>query len=226
MNDDRLSREQERAMLELLEESALNDYPNPQRIACPGTEFLKQLANNRRSIELSDVRLDHVPRCSPCFREFAYFRDARKRAVMTRRAVLAAAGTLAAGLGVVVLRWPQSDLQSSGYERFEINLYNYSRTRGVDTPNSPASLRTDIPRKRLYLIIILPFASQEGKYEIQILRGNGESTGLSASGTAQLRNGKTSLEIKIDLTSLSPDHYQMGIRRVPFSWIPIPIEIH
>jgi hypothetical protein len=226
MNDDRLTGEQRRAMLELLEEAALNDYPNPERIGCPGEGFLKQLASDRRSIKLSDERLDHVTRCSPCFQEFARFRDARKQVAMTRRAVLVGAGTLACGLAALVARWPKSNLKRPGYERFEINLYDYSRTRGVDTPTSSASPRKELPRKRLDLLIILPFASQEGKYEVQVLRANGDPSGLSASGMAHLQKGKTSLEVKMDLTSLSPDHYQLGIRRVPFTWIPIPVEIH
>jgi hypothetical protein len=49
---------------------------------------------------------------------------------MTRRAVLVGAGTLACGLAAVVVRWPKSNLKRSGYERFEINLYDYSEHVG------------------------------------------------------------------------------------------------
>src|SRR4051812_9962975 len=60
---------EERHFLDLLAKSALNDYPNPERVGCPGREFLRTLAFNRKSIPLTDFRLDHVVHCSPCFRE-------------------------------------------------------------------------------------------------------------------------------------------------------------
>jgi hypothetical protein len=56
-------------MLELLEQTALHDYPNPKRVGGPGPEFLFCLAYDRGSIDISDVRLTHVAPCSPCFRE-------------------------------------------------------------------------------------------------------------------------------------------------------------
>src|SRR3954470_13408752 len=40
MNDERLTPEQRRTMLDLLEQAALHDYPNPERIGCPGADFL------------------------------------------------------------------------------------------------------------------------------------------------------------------------------------------
>ena len=54
MADDSLTPEQERAILDLFEKASLNDYPNPERIGCPGDDFLKQLVRNRRSIKTSD----------------------------------------------------------------------------------------------------------------------------------------------------------------------------
>ncbi|HWF45991.1 MAG TPA: hypothetical protein VG168_03210, partial [Bryobacteraceae bacterium] len=51
---------EERELLDLLSESALNDYPNPERIGCPGEVFLRQLATDRKSVPIRDPRLDHV----------------------------------------------------------------------------------------------------------------------------------------------------------------------
>jgi hypothetical protein len=70
MDDGSLTDEQGQLMLELLEQAALHDYPNPQRSGCPGSEFLFRLACDRGSIDISDARLTHVARCSPCFTEF------------------------------------------------------------------------------------------------------------------------------------------------------------
>src|SRR6185437_3622392 len=70
---------EERQLLRLLAESALNDYPNPERIGCPGQDFLRTLACRRKLIPVSDPRLDHVVHCSPCFREFSNLQAAAKR---------------------------------------------------------------------------------------------------------------------------------------------------
>lgn len=70
-----LTDEQGQLMLQLLEEAALHDYSNPQREGCPGSEFLFRLACDRGSIDITDARLTHVARCSPCFTEFRSFRQ-------------------------------------------------------------------------------------------------------------------------------------------------------
>src|SRR6185437_8516397 len=90
---------EERQLLRLLAESALNDYPNPERIGCPGQDFLRTLAYRRKLIPVSDPRLDHVVRCSPCFREFTNFQAAAKR----RRNRRWTAITMVAAVIVIVL---------------------------------------------------------------------------------------------------------------------------
>src|SRR6476661_5545483 len=104
MDDGRLTREQDRRMLELLEQAALHDYPNPERKGCPGAEFLKRLATDRASIRLDDARLTHVARCSPCYREFVAYRNSVRNRSISRRALLATGGLAAAGIAVVGIR--------------------------------------------------------------------------------------------------------------------------
>ncbi|MGC2743841.1 MAG: hypothetical protein WA672_11680 [Candidatus Angelobacter sp.] len=45
-----------------------NRFPNPDRICCPGTDVLKQMAANPESFRDRRV-IDHVARCSPCSQE-------------------------------------------------------------------------------------------------------------------------------------------------------------
>src|SRR3954447_10903122 len=104
MDDGRLTREQHRRMLGLLEQAALQDYPNPERKGCPGQDFLQRLANERASISLDDPRLTHVARCSPCYREFVSYRRSARKSSISRRAVLAAGGLAAAGIAVIGVR--------------------------------------------------------------------------------------------------------------------------
>lgn len=63
-------------MLEMLEKHSLTNYPNPERIGCPGSDFLWTLATDRKSVSIRDLRLDHISRCSHCFAEFLKYRDA------------------------------------------------------------------------------------------------------------------------------------------------------
>ena len=226
MDDERLTPVQRRTMLDLLQQAALHDYPNPERIGCPGADFLQRLATDRKSIDLSDPALDHVARCSPCFREFVGYREAAKRKAITRRAILAAGSAAAAGIGVLAVKSSISTAsRRDTYEHAEIDLLNAGRPRGDDSKRESTTPEAKLARKRLDLVITLPFASPEGEYEVQVLHANGDSTGLKSSGRAYLVDGKTTLRIRIDLSLLAPDRYQIGIRRIPFDWMPVPVQI-
>lgn len=209
-------------MLELLEKSALNDYPNPERIGCPGSEFLKRLATNRRTIPLNDTRLTHVARCSPCFSEFARYRDAAKRRLISRRGLIGMGAVAAAAVIGFVVRSTVGDAGLT-YQRAEVNLLASGTVRGSGSQTSAE--RVDLPRKPLDLRITLPFASAEGQYEIQILHRDGTPTGLKGSGDARLTDGKTVLNVRLNLSSLPADDYQLGYRHLPFDTIPVPIKV-
>jgi hypothetical protein len=228
MADDSLTPEQERAMLALFEQASLNDYPNPERIGCPGRDFLKQLARDHRSIKLSDERLDHVAHCSPCFREFVVFRDQCRSKTNTRRGVIAGIGSLAAVLAVVIaVRRPRPEPAANIESRLiDIDLRRFAPTRGTDSAASTNPPQIDLPRTRLRLRITLPFASPEGEYEVQILHADGATTGLKASGIARLKDGDTRFEVKMDLSGLPAARYELGVRRIPFDWLPVPVDVH
>ena len=223
MNEERLTPEQRRAMLELLEKSALNDYPNPERLGCPGSEFLRRLATDRKSISLSDPRLQHVARCSPCFSEFVQYRDAAKRGIMTRRTAIGIGGAVAAAIAGFAVKSTLGPSHHLEYERVEINLLTSGAQRGTDSQGSVAPV--DLPRKPLDLAITLPFASPTGQYEVQVLHSNGTPTGLKASGDAYRSDGKTVLNVRLNVSQLPPDDYELGYRHVPFDTIPVPIKI-
>jgi hypothetical protein len=227
MADDSLTPEQERAILNLFEQASLNDYPNPDRIGCPGDNFLKQLVRDRNSIELTDARLKHVARCSPCFREFVAFRDQPKQKTPTRRAIFTGGGVIAAAaaIGIAVQRRPHVPPIVPEPRVIDIDLRKFGGTRGVDSAPAPAPPQIDLPRTLLDLRIILPFASPAGQYEVQILRADDSATGLKASGTANIEKGLTHLEVKMDLSGLPAAHYQLGVRRIPFDWMPVPVDV-
>jgi hypothetical protein len=58
-----------------LREAALNNYPNPNRIDCPGTGALKKLADSTtRKLMVDPVWRGHILKCSPCYRELMEYR--------------------------------------------------------------------------------------------------------------------------------------------------------
>lgn len=58
----------------LLEQTASEDHPNPERRGCPPAETLAALALNPRRFPMSDPIFEHLANCSPCFR---FVRDRR-----------------------------------------------------------------------------------------------------------------------------------------------------
>lgn len=49
-----------------MEEVALSEYPNPERVGCPPEDRLTAFARDPRAFPVLDTIFDHVGRCSPC----------------------------------------------------------------------------------------------------------------------------------------------------------------
>jgi hypothetical protein len=82
-----------------------------------------------------------------------------------------------------------------------------------------------LPAKRLDLTITLPLASPEADYQVEVLNSDGKQADVHASGKAYLKDGNTLLQVRLDLSSLKPDAYRIGIRRIPYDWMPIPVQV-
>ena len=92
MNIDRVRKE--------LQESALREFPNPERVGCPDAETLAGMS--RRIIQMTQDQLHHVTHCSPCFQTFLAIRqEMRQRRVMRIR-IAAVACAAAIVLGVAI----------------------------------------------------------------------------------------------------------------------------
>jgi len=110
-----LSRREEKELLRSGEDFFRSDFPNPERLGCPGAEILRILASRSQSITLTDRSryLDHMTCCSPCFSEFSAFVDQarhRKRlAIVGLCAALLLTLSLAAWLTLTQWRPKPSD---------------------------------------------------------------------------------------------------------------------
>jgi hypothetical protein len=74
--DEREELDQEEAhILDLLARGLSRDFPNPERVGCPGSAVLRSIAF--RKLRLAEVQqwLDHLSSCSPCYREFTALRQ-------------------------------------------------------------------------------------------------------------------------------------------------------
>jgi hypothetical protein len=173
MDEEKLSPQEERRLLEVFGQSSLNDYPNHEREGCPDTAFVRKLAFDRKSIPIRHPDLTHVARCSPCFREFlAYRKQAARRRILKRAGALAAMVFLAVGLGVFFtggLGRLSQPHDSGAYVAANLDLRNLVVLRGIpESTSTPAAELSRLPRHRLALTITLPLASQAGRYEVEV----------------------------------------------------------
>src|SRR5947209_539723 len=77
-------------ILAALGRSLLKDFPNPDRIGCPGPEVLKRISSHEMNLSEAEKWLDHLTSCSPCYRDFSQFQTAyRSRRTRTLVAIAA-----------------------------------------------------------------------------------------------------------------------------------------
>jgi hypothetical protein len=227
MDEEKLSAQEERKLLEMFERSSLNDYPNPERNGCPDTAFVRKLASDRKSIPIRHPDLTHVVRCSPCFREFlACRKQAARRRILKRVAAVAAMVFLAIGLevffmgGLGRLSRPHD---SGAYVAAYLDLRNFVVLRGIpESRSTPEPSR--LPRQRLALTVTLPLASQAGRYEVEVQRDTGKRLAV-ALGDARIESGLTLMSLKLDLSNLLPGEYVVAIRRTGHDWAYYPVRV-
>ena len=225
--------EDERQFLDSLGQSALRDFPNPERKDCPGGEFLRTLAVDRNAIPASDVRIGHVVHCSPCFQELAGFQKAATQRQLRMRIAVG----LAAAAAVIIVSslwvWERSN-GGFGRQRVvandksalilaQISLENRSVARGTAEPSEDGeTLR--MPRGRLNLTILLPFGSAEGAYEVQLLKEIDKPM-IIQSGQAARVGGVTKFVVALNTSGLAVGKYLLGVRHPPLEWAFNPITV-
>ena len=109
------------------------------------------------------------------------------------------------------------------FEIAMLDLMNQSPVRG-DQPPTPAADVASLPARRLALSVYLPIGSEEGEYEMQILR-NADPPLVTQKGTASLHDQNVIVQIRTDLTGISPGRYLLRLRRANFGWRYYPLSI-
>jgi len=223
MHFDRLKRQ--------LQESILQNFPNPERRGCPGIAVLRELA--RRPLDENmegNTNWNHVTHCSECYREFLDIRATMKRQQRTKRAAMGLALALLVGAATVLLMLNRHTVTSRPNRPQIAERVFHSRIVDLEGRSVRLAEKADAARPILLgrepeeLTIRLPFGSKAGKYEIQLLK-TADQPLLSATSEARLNNGVTSLTTRVDLSNYEPGKYLIGVRQIPWDWTYYPVTI-
>jgi len=206
-------------ILDVLGRSLLKEFPNPERTGCPGSDVLKKIASREMPLPQADKWLDHLGSCSPCYRDFLQFQAAnRARRKQMQLAIAASILIVASLVGWVVVR--QRKQQPLVAQTAVLDLRNRSVPRGTEA--NPDELPLEVSREVRHLNVYLPLGSPEGPYEMRITRTAGSAI-LTTGGVASLKDGVTSIEAAVDLSSASSGLYVLQVRRPNSEWNSYPL---
>lgn len=189
-----------------------DEFPNPERIGCPGREIVAAIAAHRMPLAKAQEYLDHLTSCSPCYRDFvrrqADYRQRRARMIFA----VAASVLIVVGLATWAMLRRHNNEQIA---RAVVDLRDRSMARGTEPP--PTEPPLEIPRNVSHLDIYLPLGSSDGPYDIRIISPNGKPL-VSRSAGAKLDSGITSLEVNVNLSSANPGLYLFQLRNPGSDW--------
>jgi hypothetical protein len=228
-NNDFLSRQEPlsgdelRELHRILQKAALQAYPNPERIGCPGTAVLREVA--AASWPSDHEAYQHVKTCSPCLREMLELGEAidreRRRRRMRNFSAIAAGILVISGISLQVWRMHLQTMSHAAIMNFATSVY-----RGAERTKQPVPEMQSYPRAQLLLTVNLPPGSDDGEYEFQIVPANSEAPLLQVNGQATIAHGLTTFRTKIDLTHVEPGIYKARARRVPLGeWQNLTIQV-
>jgi hypothetical protein len=143
---------------------------------------------------------------------------------MQRRRVLTLVATAAVLLFAVGgWLWVRARHSVESTETAVLDLREWSVARG-QSPAETAQLPLEIPRNAKHLVLELPIGSKEGPYDVGLLTGTGNQI-MSETGTAQLRSHVTVLRIDVQLSSVRPGAYFLGVRQPNVEWTRYPVRV-
>jgi hypothetical protein len=208
-------------LLDILRQGLATEFPNPERIGCPGSSLLKGIAQGKVSLTEAEPWLDHLGSCSPCFKEFKEF---RRQSTNQRRRVLilvATAAVLLFAVGGWV--WVRARHSVQTTETAVLDLRERSVARGQN-PSDTGQAPLEIPRTAKHLVLDLPIGSKEGPYDVGLITDTGDEL-LRTTGTAELRDHINRLRVDVDLRSIRPGTYSLGVREAGVEWSRYPIRL-
>ena len=207
--------------MDLLARGLSREFPNPQRVGCPGPAILKSMALHKLPLSEADPWLDHLASCSPCFQEFT---EIRKRQTSQRRRtpmwLAAAAIVLLAFAGWL---WVRTHPSAQTAAVIVLDLRGRAAVRGEGTPET-SQPPLEVSRSARSLTLELPIGSNEGAYDVALLNPSGAEL-FRTSATAKLENHIVVLRADVDLAGVSPGSYFLGVRQPGLEWTRFSIRL-
>jgi hypothetical protein len=207
------SERDEKRILDALGRGLLREFPNPDRTGCPGSAVLKRIASHEMPLAEAEKWLDHLTSCSPCYRDFTELQAGYRHRRMQTILAIAASILIVVGVAGWALFFKQNG--PPVVQTAVLDLRNRSIPRGNE-PN-PGEQPLEVSRGVKYFNVYLPLGSGEGPYEMRIATPEG-STVFATSGVASLKDGVTSIQTVVDLSSASSGRYVFEFRRPNSEW--------
>ena len=218
MSDQPLTKREETRLLRAYRRVLLGGaFPNPNRAGCPGSETLRAMAFRKLEQDKVQDCIEHLGTCSPCFCEYAEFREQ-----LEWRRNLAYVG-LAAAVVLVVLSFawwgwrPRHPVVITAHNHIVADLRNRRTLRGEQgtEPNTgPLAFKRGINEVTIYL----PEGSRTGTYEIAVFREDLGGPLVSSTSAAIVEKGMTELNAMLNLSRIPAGHYLLGIRLPGTEW--------
>jgi len=212
------SERDEKRILDALGRGLLKEFPNPDRAGCPGADVLRKIASHEMPLPQAEKWLDHLTSCSPCYGDFTEFRAGyRHRRV---QAVLAIAASILIVVGVAGWALFFKQKGPSAVQAAVLDLRNRSVPRGGEL--NPGEQPLEVSREVKRLNVYLPLGSAEGPYELRIAITTGSAI-FTTNGVASVKDGVTSIETTVDLSSAPSGRYVLQIRKPNSEWNSYPL---
>ena len=157
--------------------------------------------------------MDHLGKCSPCFRDYTELRR-----LADRRRKLTYLGIAAVIVMACVALWGWRSRQQAvitAHNHIVADMRNRLVLRGDQGPGKgPLVFDRGFDDVSFYL----PEGSRAGTYEVAIFREEPGEPLTIATGTATIENGTTAMNVTLDLSRIPPGYYLVGIRLPGTDW--------
>lgn len=207
--------------MDLLARGLSREFPNPQRVGCPGPAILSNIALHRLPLSEADPWLDHLASCSPCFQEFSEIR--KQKAGQRKRTQMWLAAAAMVLLAVGGWLWVRSRPSGQTAAVVVLDLRGRATVRGDSTPQTSQPL-LDVPRNARSLDLELPIGSNDGAYDVALLNLSGAEL-FRTSAAAKLEDHIMVLRADVDLGGITPGSYFLAVRQPGLEWTRFPVRL-
>lgn len=225
----KFARRDEKRLLRTATDALRSDFPNSERLGCPGSDALRAVAQRKLSFPESGNVVDHIAECSPCFGEYTTHRTRYRIYAIGKRAAACAAVLVAIAIAWRFSPWqlePRRQIVQRESPNPVLTATLDFRDRTVERsgraqpPNS-----TEAPHLKRALLdasIKLPLGMEDGVYSVE-LRTKLRQPVLGTTGAATWDGNAETLVARMDLRHLASGEYVLAIRMGSSSWRTYPV---